>query len=177
MTAKRTLTVLLCVTVAAMSSMYIAGRFGAGSANYSGQFPDFELETVTNAGRSVTAASFSRRPTLVNVWASWCLACRTEHALLMELAESGRIALYGVNYLDERVDAIRWLDYFGNPFEFSVYDKDGRLGGQLGVEVVPGTYLVGSDGRILYGHVGPLDPQVMEKEIWPRVVAMETGRK
>jgi cytochrome c biogenesis protein CcmG/thiol:disulfide interchange protein DsbE len=89
----------------------------------------------------------------------------------MELAQSGKIAIYGVNYLDERDDAIRWLDYFGDPFEMSVYDHDGRLGAALGLEFVPGTYLLGDQGRILYRHVGPLDEKVMEQEIWPRVAA------
>lgn len=168
---------LLCAIVTAMSYMYFAGRPGAGLADYPGQFPDFELETVSNAGRSVTAESFSSRPALVNVWASWCLACRTEHALLMELAESRSIAIYGVNYLDDRDDAIRWLDYFGDPFEMSVYDYDGRFGGALGAEVVPATYLVGSSGRILYGHVGPLNEEVLEDEIWPRVGATEVSMK
>lgn len=166
---------LLCAVVTAASLMYIADRFGAGAADHRGRIPDFELETVADAGRSVTAASFSSRPALVNVWASWCLACRTEHPLLMELAESGRIALYGVNYLDDRDDAIRWLDYFGDPFELSVYDQDGRLGGALGVDFVPGTYLIGKEGRILYRHVGPLDAQVMEQQIWPRVAATKVG--
>jgi len=112
----------------------------------------------------------------VNVWASWCLACRTEHPLLMELEASGRIAVYGVNYLDKREDAIRWLDYFGNPFELSAYDREGELGGQLGVEVVPVTFLIGRDGRILFGKIGPLDARTMQEDIWPRLTLLEAGK-
>ena len=94
----------------------------------------------------------------------------------MELAESGHIALYGVNYLDNREDAIRWLDYFGNPFELSAYDWEGELGGQLGVEVVPVTFLIGRDGRILFGKIGPLDARTMEEEIRPRLALLEAGK-
>jgi len=130
------------------------------------------LETVSIEGELTTAASFVKLPALVNVWASWCIACRDEHPLLIELAKSGRIALYGVNYLDVREDANRWLDYFGDPYELSVFDQDGSLGGVLGVEVVPATYLLGPDGRILYGHVGPLDAEVLRREIWPRLAEM-----
>jgi len=158
-----------------MFLMYLTSRPGAGLADRSDQLPEFELETVADSGRLVTGASFSRRPALLNVWASWCLACRNEHALLMELAQSGNIPIYGVNYLDDRDDAIRWLDYFGDPFEMSVYDQVGRLGAALGVEFVPGTYLIGNEGHILYGHVGPLDAKVMEQEIWPRVAAIRDG--
>jgi len=167
---------MLVLLAAAFVSIYVAGRYGAGAAGHRRNIPDFELETVSNAAETATAASFARRPALVNVWASWCLACRTEHPLLMELAESGQIALYGINYLDERKDAIRWLDYFGNPFKLSAYDRDGRLGGQLGVEVVPVTFLIGPDGRILFGKIGPLDAHTMEEEIWPRLALLEAGK-
>jgi len=169
--------ILSGVVATAVVSMYVSGRFDAGGGAYSGVMPDFALEEVSDAVKRVTAASLVKRPAIVNVWASWCLACRDEHALLLELAESGRIALYGVNYLDTRKDANRWLDYFGNPFELSVYDNEGSLGKRLGVEVLPDTFLLGPDGRILYEHVGPLTIDVMEKEFWPRLMAAEAIRE
>jgi len=163
---------LLLVGIVTAVVVSISGRLGTGAAAYRGDFPDFELEIVSHAETLTTAASFEKLPALVNVWASWCIACRDEHLLLIELAKSGRIALYGVNYLDVRADATRWLDYFGDPYEFSVYDQEGRLGDSLGIEVIPATYLLGPDGRIRYGHVGPLDDKLLQKEIWPRVVEM-----
>jgi cytochrome c biogenesis protein CcmG/thiol:disulfide interchange protein DsbE len=176
MTDKRKRVLMLLVLAVAFVSIYVAGRYGAGAAGHRGEMPDFELETVSSAAEITTAASFAKRPALVNVWASWCLACRIEHPLLMELAESGDIALYGVNYLDKREDAIRWLDYFGNPFELSAYDREGELGGQLGVEAVPVTFLIGRDGRILFGKIGPLDARTVEEEIWPRLASLEAGK-
>jgi cytochrome c biogenesis protein CcmG/thiol:disulfide interchange protein DsbE len=167
--------VFLAAAATAMALIHVTG--GSGKARSNRHFPDFDLATVANAESRVTLDSFSERPALVNVWASWCLACRTERPLLMDLSRSGRIAIYGVNYLDERDDAIRWLDYFGNPFVMSVFDEDGWLGGRLGVEFVPGTYLLASDGRILYGHAGPLDARVIDEEIWPRVAATSAGAK
>jgi len=167
------LALLACAVLVAAYLTVVTGVLESAYTGHRGRLPDFELETVADAGQRATAATFSRRPALVNVWASWCLACRTEHALLMELAESDRIALYGVNYLDGRNDAIRWLDYFGDPYDLSVHDSNGSLGRALGVDVVPGTYLIGPDGQILYGHVGPLDARVLDEEIWSRVAGTE----
>ena len=139
----------------------------------SGELPDFEMETVADSKQLVSAASLAERPALINVWASWCLACREEHALLMQLAKSGQFGLYGVNYLDTREDAIRWLDYFGNPFSWSVYDVEGSLGKRMGVDAVPQTFLLGADGRIVYRHVGPLNSQVLQQDFLPRIQATE----
>ena len=125
---KRKRVLMSGVVAVTLVSIYVAGRFGAGAAAYRSEMPNFELETVSSAAETATAASFARRPALVNVWASWCLACRTEHALLMDLAESQRIAVYGVNYLDDKDDAIRWLNYYGDPYELSVHDMSGTLG-------------------------------------------------
>jgi len=177
MTDKRKRMLMLGVIAVALVSMYVAGQFGTGAAGSRSEMPDFELETVSSVATTATAASFERRPALVNVWASWCLACRTEHALLMDLAESQRIAVYGVNYLDDKDDAIRWLNYYGDPYELSVHDMSGSLGAALGVEVVPITFLLGPDGRILFGSVGPLNARIMETEIWPRLALLEASKR
>jgi len=124
----------------------------------SGELPDFEMETVADSKQLVSAASLAERPALINVWA---------------LAKSGQFGLYGVNYLDTREDAIRWLDYFGNPFSWSVYDVEGSLGKRMGVDAVPQTFLLGADGRIVYRHVGPLNSQVLQQDFLPRIQATE----
>lgn len=138
-----------------------------------GELPDFKMETVADSRQLVSAASLVERPALINVWASWCLACREEHRLLMQLAKSGQFGLYGVNYLDTREDAIRWLDYYGNPFSWSVYDVEGSLGKRIGVNAVPQTFLLGADGRLVYRHVGPLNSQVLQQDFLPRIKATE----
>lgn len=139
----------------------------------SGELPEFEMETVADSRHLVSAESLAERPALINVWASWCLACREEHPLLMQLAKSGQLGLYGVNYLDTREDAVRWLDYYGNPFSWSVYDVEGSLGKRMGVNAVPQTFLLGADGSILYRHVGPLNSQVLQQDFLPRIQTTE----
>ena len=92
------------------------------------RLPEFTLQQVLNPQPGVTADSLKSRPALVNVWASWCVACRTEHEFLMELGKTAGLPLIGLNYQDNREDAQRWLSYFGDPYRFSVYDEDGTLG-------------------------------------------------
>ena len=155
-------------------SILLAGCSGPAGRS---DLPAFELATVADSRRLVTAASLVERPALVNVWASWCLACRDEHQLLMELAKSGQVALYGVNHLDTREDAQRWLDYFGDPFVLSVFDAEGGLGKRMGVDVLPQTFLLGADGRIVHSHIGPLSDQVLERDFWPRIRVTEATRQ
>ena len=163
--------------VFAVLAVVLAGVGQRDRAGIGEAFPDFALESVLDSERTVTLATLGARPALVNVWGSWCLACRDEHDFLLALAGSGEVALYGVNYLDKRADAIRWLEYFGDPYRLSVYDDEGSLGGALGVDVVPRTYLVDGDGRILYSHIGPMSEAVMAGEIRPRIREAEAMRK
>jgi len=103
---------------------------------------------------------------VVNFWASWCVACREEHPLLLRLANSGA-PLYGVNHRDARDDALRWLDFYGDPYRYSLYDGDGALGEALGIEALPVTLVVGADGRVEFTHLGPLDQGIIDSEILP----------
>ena len=106
---------------------------------------------------------------LVNVFASWCLPCRVEHPLLMELAVTGKVALHGVNYKDKTEDARAWLDELGDPFLRIGADRDGRVGIDLGVYGVPETFVVDRTGRIRYKHVGPISQSDLEKYLLPLV--------
>jgi len=162
--------------VLAAISILLAGCSGPGVPGGHSDLPEFELETVADSRRLVTAASLVQRPALVNVWASWCLACRDEHRVLMELAKSGQVALYGVNHLDNREDAQRWLGYFGDPFVLSVFDAEGSLGKRMGVDVLPQTFLLGADGQIVHRHVGPLNDQVLERDFRPRIQVTEATK-
>ena len=87
-------------------------------------------------------------PSLLNVWASWCVACRAEHPLLLRLARSGEAPIYGLNYKDEREDAVQWLNRFGDPYRRSGHDRDGKVGLDLGVYGVPETFVIDREGRI-----------------------------
>ena len=107
-----------------------------------------------------------RFPALLNVWASWCVSCRYEHALLMELHTS-HIPIYGINYLDERQDALEWLHLRGDPYVMNIYDAKGTLGIELGIYGVPETFLIDRNGNILVHHLGILTEKVWQEKFLP----------
>lgn len=107
--------------------------------------------------------------TLVNVWGSWCVPCRQEHPLLMEIARDSRIRLVGLNYKDQPENARRFLGDLGNPFAAVGADRAGRSAIEWGVYGVPETFLVGPDGKIIYKHVGPFTPESVRDDLMPAV--------
>lgn len=130
------------------------------------------LEGLMKDGRPVPGldpASFAGEVTLVNVWASWCVPCRVEHPLLMQLASDERVRLVGINYKDSPENARRFLGDLGNPFSAVGADDNGRAAIEWGVYGVPETFLVGRDGKILYKHVGPFTPESIRDELMPVV--------
>jgi cytochrome c biogenesis protein CcmG/thiol:disulfide interchange protein DsbE len=106
---------------------------------------------------------------LLNVWASWCVSCRVEHPLLVELSKSKLVPLVGLNYKDKPSEGIAWLAQHGNPYDVSVVDRDGRVGIDWGVYGVPETFVVDKAGVIRYKHIGPVDAAAIEKKILPLV--------
>lgn len=115
------------------------------------------------------SADFRGQLTLVNVWASWCVPCRQEHPLLMQLAQDRRIRLVGLNYKDQPENARRFLGDLGNHFAAAGSDRSGRAAIEWGVYGVPETFLVGPDGHVLYKHVGPLTEQSIRDELLPAI--------
>ena len=107
---------------------------------------------------------------LLNVWASWCVACRDEHPVLVAYARTpGAAPVIGLNYKDKRNDGQLWLARHGNPYTLSVFDPDGRIGLDYGVYGVPETYLIDRSGRIRHKHNGPVTPEVLEKTLLPQI--------
>jgi cytochrome c biogenesis protein CcmG/thiol:disulfide interchange protein DsbE len=129
--------------------------------------PGFDLPTVKNPESRVSSADYAGQAVLVNVWATWCVGCREEHAFLMDLAASGAIPIYGINWRDRRSDALRWLDQFGDPYVASGFDEDGRVAVDWGVYGAPETFLIGPDGVVLHKHLGPLSPQAWQRDFVP----------
>ena len=113
---------------------------------------------------------------LLNVWASWCVSCRQEHPVLMDLARSGVVPLIGLDYKDAREDARRWLAQHGDPYRLSVLDTDGRVGIDYGVYGVPETYVIDAVGTIRYKHIGPISVEVLHGKILPLVRELQSGR-
>lgn len=133
--------------------------------------PQFELPSVTDPTRTVGSASYANELAIVNVWATWCVGCRQEHGFLMQLAESGAIPIYGLNWRDNRAEAQRFLQQLGNPYLDSAYDEDGRVGIDWGVYGAPETFLIGADGTVLYKQLGPLSWGLWEQNFVPRIEA------
>jgi len=104
---------------------------------------------------------------LLNVWASWCVACRDEHPVLVKLAASGKLPVLGLNYKDRRENARAWLKRHGDPYERSAVDADGRVAINYGVYGVPETYLIDREGTIRFKQIGPVTNQVLRETILP----------
>ncbi len=128
--------------------------------------PAFLATDLQAPERSVGYADL-RGPAVINVWASWCIACRDEHPFLLELAEDDRYRVYGINYKDSREDATMWLARFGDPYDFSIADTDGKVGIEFGVYAVPETFVIDRAGIIRYKHIGPIDETILEQRLRP----------
>ena len=129
--------------------------------------PKFALQRLDDAARTIRLDDMRGKVWMLNVWASWCVACREEHPLLVEFAKKKVVPLYGLNYKDQREDATRWLARFGNPYDASLYDVEGRVGIDFGVYGVPETFVIDQNGVIRLKHIGPLTPDVLANKIEP----------
>ena len=127
-------------------------------------FPDFNLGSLSDESRLLTKQDIIKLPALINVWATWCIACRVEHPFLMKLKEESILTIYGLNYKDNKLKALDLLERDGNPFEFSIYDFEGRLAIDLGVYGAPETFFIDKNGVIRERHVGVIDERVWEEK-------------
>lgn len=129
--------------------------------------PTFQLASLDHPGKTVDQSVLrSGKPILFNVWATWCPTCRAEHEYLNKLAAQG-IRIIGLNYKDDRDQAVLWLKQLGNPYAISLYDVDGMLGLDLGVYGAPETFLIDGDGIIRYRHAGDVNERVWQQTLLP----------
>jgi cytochrome c biogenesis protein CcmG/thiol:disulfide interchange protein DsbE len=135
--------------------------------------PEFQLQQLHQAEQTLTSKDNLGKVWLLNVWASWCVSCREEHPLLVELAKSGIVPVYGLNYKDQRDDALRWLKQFGDPYTVSIVDPEGRTGIDYGVYGVPETYVIDKKGVIRYKQIGPVTGEALQTKILPLVKELE----
>jgi len=131
--------------------------------------PAFSLPLLEAPDKSLSAQDLRGQVWLLNVWASWCVACRQEHPLLVEMAKSGTVPIYGLNYKDKRPDALQWLAKFGNPYKQSISDTAGLVGIDYGVYGVPETFVIDKAGVIRHKLIGPITPESLRDEILPLV--------
>ncbi len=129
--------------------------------------PAFTLPQLQAPDKTFSPADMRGQVWLLNVWASWCVSCREEHPVLVEFARQGKVPLIGLNYKDQRQDALAWLARFGNPYRLSVSDPEGRVGIDYGVYGVPETYVIDRQGVIRMKHIGPVTPEVLSGKIQP----------
>ncbi|MFZ3206126.1 MAG: DsbE family thiol:disulfide interchange protein [Pseudomonas sp.] len=128
-------------------------------------FPGFSLPAV-EGDKTISQADLKGQPALVNVWATWCVACRVEHPVLNKLAQLG-VTIHGVNYKDDNAAAQKWLVEFHDPYQLNINDARGSLGLDLGVYGAPETFLVDKDGIIRHKFVGVIDERVWREQLAP----------
>jgi len=131
--------------------------------------PAFTLPRLDEPGQSFGGHDMLGKVWLLNVWASWCVSCREEHHVLLDIAKAGAVPVVGLNYKDERADGIKWLRDMGDPYQVSVQDRDGRVGIDFGVYGVPETFLIDRKGVIRYKRIGVLTPEIVREKIMPLV--------
>ena len=129
--------------------------------------PKFALPLLANASQTIRREDLLGKVWILNVWASWCAACRDEHPLLVEYSRAKRVPIYGLNYKDTRDAGQQWLARFGNPYDASLFDQDGRVGIDWGVYGVPETFVVDREGTIRFKHIGALTPAILRERIEP----------
>jgi len=137
--------------------------------------PEFELASIADPGRTVEPGAFEGQVWLLNVWATWCAACKQEHPVLMRAAREHDLTIVGLDYKDERAAASQWLERRGDPYVVSAFDPKGEVGMDLGVYGAPETYIIDADGVVQYKHVGPISPAALRDEILPRVRKLRGG--
>jgi cytochrome c biogenesis protein CcmG/thiol:disulfide interchange protein DsbE len=135
--------------------------------------PVFSLTQLHQPEQAIGSAQMKGQVWALNVWASWCVACRQEHAVVKEFAAQKVIPVIGLNYKDQRPDALAWLEQFGNPYQSSAYDDKGRVGIDFGVYGVPETFLIDKRGVIRAKQIGPLTPEVIATRWLPLIAKLK----
>ncbi len=136
--------------------------------------PAFALPLLAEPAQKISNADLRGKVWVLNVWASWCVACREEHATLVEMAKLNLVPIYGLNYKDERGAALGWLERFGNPYVASLSDTEGLVGIDYGVYGVPETFVIDKAGVIRRKFIGPVTPDAIRNEIVPLVAKLNS---
>ena len=131
--------------------------------------PAFALARLDDPAQTIRRDDLLGQVWMLNVWASWCVACREEHPLLVEFAKSKMLPIYGLNYKDKPAAGQKWLADFGNPYNASLTDLDGRVGIDYGVYGVPETFIMDRQGVVRFKQIGPITPEVIRTKIEPLV--------
>ena len=131
--------------------------------------PDFRLQRLHDASLAFTPAEMKGKVWLLNVWASWCVTCRAEHPLLVQMSRTVGVPIVGLDYKDTREDGLQWLSKLGNPYHVSAFDVEGKVGIDYGVYGVPETFVIDKQGVIRYKQIGAITQEALDKTILPLV--------
>jgi len=131
--------------------------------------PPFTLAQLNEPGKTISPRDLMGQVWLLNVWASWCVSCREEHPVLLDFSKQNVLPILGLNYKDTREDGLNWLRQFGNPYQLSAFDFDGKVGIDFGVYGVPETFLIDKKGVIRLKHIGPLTSAVISDKLLPAI--------
>ena len=131
--------------------------------------PAFRLAQLHDASKTIGPEDLRGQVWLLNVWASWCVTCRQEHPLLVEMKRQNLVPIYGLNYKDKREDGLAWLKQFGDPYVLAAYDIEGRAGIDWGVYGVPETFLIDKAGIIRYKVIGAITPEIVQDKLIPLI--------
>ena len=129
--------------------------------------PAFRLEQLREPQLAFAPEEMRGKVWLLNVWASWCVACQVEHPLLVQMAKQKLVPIVGLNYKDKREDGLKWLARHGDPYVLSAYDIEGKAAIDYGVYGAPETFVIDKQGVIRYKQIGPITPEALEKKIKP----------
>ena len=129
--------------------------------------PAFKLEQLHDEKLAFAPEDMKGKVWMLNVWASWCVSCRVEHPLLVEMSRRHVVPIVGLNYKDKRDDGVQWLAKFGNPYALSAFDVEGKVGIDYGVYGVPETFVIDKQGVIRYKQIGPITQEALDKKILP----------
>jgi cytochrome c biogenesis protein CcmG/thiol:disulfide interchange protein DsbE len=133
--------------------------------------PQFTLPNLFDSTQPVSSESLKGRWMLVNVWGTWCVECRAEHQVLLQIKQQARVPILGIDWKDQNEDAMAWLAQLGNPYERVATDRDGRVAIDWGVYGAPESFLISPAGTVVYKHIGAMTEQVWQSEFLPRVNA------
>jgi cytochrome c biogenesis protein CcmG/thiol:disulfide interchange protein DsbE len=137
--------------------------------------PAFTLTDVLDPSRPVSNAALNGQVYVLNVWATWCVACREEHEALLSISRQHVVPIIGLDYKDQREPAKQWLQQLGNPYQAVAFDVDGRTAIDWGVYGAPETYLVDGHGRVIFKFISPMTQQIWDREFMPRIAAARGG--
>ncbi|MEN9866357.1 MAG: hypothetical protein RL748_1947 [Pseudomonadota bacterium] len=138
--------------------------------------PEFTLTQLHHPEQTIGSKQMRGQVWLLNVWASWCVACRQEHPVMVEFAKQNIVPLIGLNYKDQRSDAQAWLQQFGNPYQVSAFDDKGQVGIDFGVYGVPETFLIDQQGVIRFKQIGPMTPDVIRNKLLPLIAELKNKK-